>query len=541
MAINKLDENSIDKKTEQGKYHDGGGLYLIVKPSGARSWVLRYSGKKVGKSGYREMGLGSCEDYTLDDVREKARLCRQQVDQGDDPRENRNEDREAKKTERAKRVTVAAAYDAFVKSMERKVKSGRMAKRTMEHRKSACNRYIIPAIGKMLMDTVEGVHAKPIIEAVAEIKPGMARAVENVGRLLFKRGQQEGWYPDNKILPFSRKGAVGLVWEEIEEKPPKHHAGLPAVEIPLFMQRLRTPEGGGTGLLLAEAAELVELDRSEVIRAVHRGELPAHRGPTGGKGYTSPWCVWPNDLYKWRPRVGQPLQRNPISVASRCLQYTILTAGRPEMVRFMAWDDYDRTGEEVYNWTKGHVKAAGHFWIIPPHKHKNGRRTGKPLIIPLSSASVQILKEQERFQGSDVGVRSQFVFAHGRALTSKGLFDGKPFGEAAVRNIFAETIDRPGLTVYGFRGSYCTWAYEQLKYNVDAIEMSMGHERRIIKTSQGPRIDKTREAYDFAELLPERRRLAEDWARFCTSPAPIPSEVIVPSEKLTERRRLKNA
>ena len=37
-----------------GRYTDGRGLMLVVKPSGARSWVLRYqlNGRR------RDMGLG---------------------------------------------------------------------------------------------------------------------------------------------------------------------------------------------------------------------------------------------------------------------------------------------------------------------------------------------------------------------------------------------------------------------------------------------------------------------------------------------------
>jgi hypothetical protein len=207
------------------------------------------------------------------------------------------------------------------------------------------------------------------------------------------------------------------------------------------------------------------------------------------------------------------------------------------------------TGADVYELTEGHVRAAGHFWIVPPHRHKIGRKTGKPLIIPLSIPAVQVIKDQERFQNSDVGVPSKFVFAHGLVLTWDESSpnpcpphlrrEAKPMGEQGVKAVFNQAIDRPGLTVYGFRGSFCTWAYEQMKYHPDAIEMTMGHERRIIMTSQGPRRDKTREAYDFAELIPERRRLLEDWGAFCTSPMPVPSGVVDIS--LAERRRLKNA
>jgi hypothetical protein len=40
-------------KAEPGRYGDGGGLYLLVKPSGWRGWVFRYV--RGGKM--REMGL----------------------------------------------------------------------------------------------------------------------------------------------------------------------------------------------------------------------------------------------------------------------------------------------------------------------------------------------------------------------------------------------------------------------------------------------------------------------------------------------------
>jgi hypothetical protein len=56
------------KSAPAGKYGDGRGLYLVVKPSGARSWVLR-----VQNQGSREeIGLGSDTDLTLAEAREKA-------------------------------------------------------------------------------------------------------------------------------------------------------------------------------------------------------------------------------------------------------------------------------------------------------------------------------------------------------------------------------------------------------------------------------------------------------------------------------------
>ena len=64
-----------------GRYTDGRGLMLVVKPSGARSWVLRYqlNGRR------RDMGLGPYPEVTLSAAREKALVARRQIVEGVDP------------------------------------------------------------------------------------------------------------------------------------------------------------------------------------------------------------------------------------------------------------------------------------------------------------------------------------------------------------------------------------------------------------------------------------------------------------------------
>src|SRR5262249_36041360 len=149
-----------------------------------------------------------------------------------------------------------------------------------------------------------------------------------------------------------------------------------------------------------------------------------------------------------------------------------------------------------------------------------GRLTGKPLKLPLSGAAAEIINIMARFQKIYFGKHCEFIFAHLRALTRKGTLDGRPIGPAFVQNVFDQVIDRPGLTVYGFRGQFCTWAYEQCRYHPDAIELSLGHLHRVIRRDGRPKRDKTREAYDHAELIPQRRQLMEDWARFVLAPTP---------------------
>ena len=69
----------------KGLYPDGGGLYLQVSASGAKSWVYRYM--LLRRS--REMGLGSLLAIGLSDARKKAAEARRLRAEGIDPIEQR--------------------------------------------------------------------------------------------------------------------------------------------------------------------------------------------------------------------------------------------------------------------------------------------------------------------------------------------------------------------------------------------------------------------------------------------------------------------
>ena len=67
--------------TKPGRYGDGGGLYLVVSPSGARKWVYRftYAGRVT------ETGLGSADVVSLSEARGKAHQARRLLDAGENP------------------------------------------------------------------------------------------------------------------------------------------------------------------------------------------------------------------------------------------------------------------------------------------------------------------------------------------------------------------------------------------------------------------------------------------------------------------------
>lgn len=85
----KLTAVQIRAPLAPGKYHDGGGLglYLLVKPSGARSWMQRI----IVHGRRRELGLGSPPVVTLARAREVALENKRLVRDGVDPLQARKE------------------------------------------------------------------------------------------------------------------------------------------------------------------------------------------------------------------------------------------------------------------------------------------------------------------------------------------------------------------------------------------------------------------------------------------------------------------
>lgn len=69
------------KNAKPGRYGDGNGLFLLVRPNGTKFWVFRY---RLGGT-LREMGLGSANLFPLADARQRAAELFRKVKLGTDP------------------------------------------------------------------------------------------------------------------------------------------------------------------------------------------------------------------------------------------------------------------------------------------------------------------------------------------------------------------------------------------------------------------------------------------------------------------------
>ena len=66
-------------------------------------------------------------------------------------------------------------------------------------------------------------------------------------------------------------------------------------------------------------------------------------------------------------------------------------------------------------------------------------------------------------------------------------------------------MERNDFTVHGFRSSFRDWTAERTSYPREVAEMALGH-------AVG---DKVEAAYRRSDLFEKRRRLMNEWSRFC--------------------------
>src|SRR5436309_2767356 len=80
-----LTARQVQTQKAAGLFADGGGLYLQVAPTGAKTWIFRF--QLAGRR--RDMGLGSASIFSLAEAREKAAAARRLVAERVDPIEQR--------------------------------------------------------------------------------------------------------------------------------------------------------------------------------------------------------------------------------------------------------------------------------------------------------------------------------------------------------------------------------------------------------------------------------------------------------------------
>jgi len=164
---------------------------------------------------------------------------------------------------------------------------------------------------------------------------------------------------------------------------------------------------------------------------------------------------------------------------ARALEFAILTAARSGEVRGATWAEID-------------MDLA--LWTIPGARMKAKNEH----CVPLSESAMTLLRSQAR--------DGDLIFP--------GAIAGRPLSDMTLTAALRR-MGRGDLTAHGFRSTFRDWAAEQTAYPSEVVEMSLAH-------TIGNKVEA---AYRRGDLIEKRRRLMDDWARFCSTVGPTAGRV----------------
>ena len=177
----KLTAKFVENVSEAGKYYDQHGLFLHVRPSGAKKWLQRYTfqGRR------REIGLGSAKIVPIATARKNAHQNLVLVSEGIDPIEDKKQDSIIPKFEVAARKVYEDNRPTW-----RNAKHAAQFITTLET-------YAFPVIGNMSVKEINSSHILRILSPIWVTKAETAKRVRQRLSTVFKYCVAQQWRTDD--------------------------------------------------------------------------------------------------------------------------------------------------------------------------------------------------------------------------------------------------------------------------------------------------------------------------------------------------------
>jgi hypothetical protein len=226
MAISGKLTKKLVENLGAGRHGDGGGLYLVVDPSGARRWIVRVVVKgaknKKGAPLRTDFGLGGADIVTINQARERALEYRRMAKQGLNPRFN---------AQREIPTFEEFAQQVHIERMPtwKNAKHGQQWINTLRD-------YAFPKIGRMPVDSIDQPEVmmclSPIWTEKHETARRLAQRIKTVLDVARSKGFRSG---ENPVTAIKDAGALPKV-----KAKPKHHKAMRWQDVPAFYADLKT-------------------------------------------------------------------------------------------------------------------------------------------------------------------------------------------------------------------------------------------------------------------------------------------------------------
>lgn len=204
------------KHAGPGKHADMHGLYLVVRDTGTRSWVLRM--QHLGRR--RDFGLGAVHDVSLAEARLKAADLRKVVRAGIDPTAGKRAERK-----------VVPTFEKVVRECYAAMKGGWKDQRHASWI-SSFERHVFPIIGNRPVSAIDSSAVLSVLEPIWLTVPDTAkRVLQRVGTVL-DYAHIKGLVPAEVSLRSVTRGLPRQTHQVT------HRAAMPHEDTPAFMKAL---------------------------------------------------------------------------------------------------------------------------------------------------------------------------------------------------------------------------------------------------------------------------------------------------------------
>ncbi|MBA3512607.1 integrase arm-type DNA-binding domain-containing protein [Sphingomonas sp.] len=247
------------RNAKPGRQSDGKGLYLLVKPSGSMSWVLRvqYQGER------RDFGLGSVafeainapipihkrKLLTLAEAREKAAIGRALAKAGLNPSAEWRQGVEEE----------PHTFRAVAEECHRQALKGWRNGKHRDEWLGSLERYAFPVIGCFTPDEVDAAAIQRVLLPIWLTKGETARRVKQRIGVVLDYAHAKGWRSAEAPMR-----AVNQLMRGIRQPKRGNFAATPYADVPAFMAKLR--EGDGSVGRLALQFLILTAARSGEVR-----------------------------------------------------------------------------------------------------------------------------------------------------------------------------------------------------------------------------------------------------------------------------------
>jgi integrase len=251
-----LSAKRVQRLKGEGRYHDADvrGLYLQISASGARSWLLRY--ELFGKE--KMMGLGSAQEFSLAQARERAREARRLLADDKDPLIAKRAQKAAAKLTAARRLTFREAAQRYHKMHLGEWRSIAHAKQWLR----SLEVFAYPIIGDMDVATITKPDVLRVIEPLWHDRTVTMDRVRNRIESVLEWAVALEYRPAG-TNPAKWAGHLDQVLPKVKKiAKPVHFAALDYEQMPMFMAKLRHQQG-----IAARALEFA------ILTAARSGEV----------------------------------------------------------------------------------------------------------------------------------------------------------------------------------------------------------------------------------------------------------------------------